>query len=85
MGGCISRMAKQELLATIRDRYRESSRGTPSPPLSLSSTAAFLDFWCSTAMDRTARTPNVRWTNGVPMVSAAAERDDDRTTGKENL
>ena len=27
MGGGISRMANQELLATIRDRYRESSKG----------------------------------------------------------
>ena len=26
MGGGISRMAKQELLATIRDRYQESSK-----------------------------------------------------------
>ena len=26
MGGGISKMAKQELLATIRDRYRASSR-----------------------------------------------------------
>ena len=26
MGGGISKMAKQELLATIRDRYRSSSR-----------------------------------------------------------
>ena len=30
MGGGISRMAKQELLPTIRDRYRESSKGEKS-------------------------------------------------------
>ena len=26
MGGGVSKMAKQELLATIRDRYRQSSK-----------------------------------------------------------
>ena len=26
MGGCVSKMAKQELVATIRDRYRQSSK-----------------------------------------------------------
>ena len=54
----------------------------PSPPLSRSSTEAFPDSLCSTAMDRRERIPSLRWTDGVPRPSVRAERDDDRTTGK---
>ena len=30
MGGGISKMAKQELVATIRDRYQQASKATPA-------------------------------------------------------